>query len=64
MNEELRENVTTGGYEIDSHAVAAAMLTRQRIRLVALGVLVAPQVVDSGPVSVLQDESGALGDVA
>ena len=64
MNEELRENVTTGGYVIDAHAVAAAMLARDRVRSVLLGVLVAPQVVDRGTPSVSQDESAAVGDVA
>lgn len=64
MNEELRENVTTGGYVIDSHAVAAAMLTRERVRSVLLGVLVTPKVVDRAPFSIPQDESAAFGDVA
>jgi hypothetical protein len=65
MNEELRENVTTGGYVIDPHAVAAAMIVHERTRIgLALGVLVAPKVVDHAPVSAPQDESASFGDVA
>jgi hypothetical protein len=65
MNEELRANVTTGGYVIDAHAVAAAMIAHERTRMgLALGVLVAPKVVDHAPFSVPQDESAAYGDVA
>lgn len=65
MNEELRENVTTGGYVIDEHAVAAAMIAHERTRMgLELGMLPAQKVVDHAPVSVPQDESAAFGDVA
>ena len=64
MNEELHENVANGGYVIDTQAVAAAMLTRERIRTAALGVLVAPEPVDRRTGGVLEEDPAAIGDAA
>ena len=65
VNEELRDNVAVGGYVVDVHAVAEAMIKRERQRLALdLGVLVAPQVPERGPVLAPQDEASAFGDAA
>ena len=64
MNEELHQNVTNGGYVIDTKAVAAAMLTHERIRNAALGVLVAPEPLDLGTAGVPEQDPSAFGDAA
>ena len=64
MEHGLRETVEGGGYAIDPRAVAEAMLARDAIRAVALGMLVAPKAVDRGAVGVLEDQTAALGDAA
>jgi hypothetical protein len=64
MDQGLRETVKHGGYVIDTQAVAAAMLSRERIRSAALGVLVAPQSLDLRAVCLPDDDSAAVGDAA
>ena len=64
MKQALNETVASGGYEIDPAAVAAAMLTRECIRRVASGVLVAREPADLAPVGIPEDDAAALGDAA
>lgn len=64
MDEGKRQTVASGGYVIDTHAVAAAMLARERIRAVALAVFEAPEPVDVSAVRAPEDDAAAFGDAA
>lgn len=64
MDKGKRQTVTSGGYVIDTHAVAAAMLTRERIRAAALAVFEAPEPVDVSTVRAPEDDAAAFGDAA
>ena len=58
------DNVVPGGYVVDVDAVAAAMLTHERIRRVASGVLVPAEPVDLATICVPEDQPAAIGDAA
>ena len=67
MDPVLKLTVARGGYQVDPHAVAAAMLAvgRGAIPLRAESdVLVAPEVVEAGAAGTGQDEPAAFGDAA
>jgi hypothetical protein len=64
MSRALTETVASGGYVVDTDAVAAAMLTRERIRQVASGVLVPAEPMDLTAICPPEDDSLAFGDAA
>ncbi len=64
MSKPLTETVASGGYEVDTAAVAAAMLTRARIRRVASGVLVPPEPLELASIHIPEDDAAAFGDAA
>ena len=67
MDPVLKLTVARGGYQVDPHAVAAAMLAvgRGAIPLRAESdVLVAPEVVEGLSAGSDQDEPSAFGDAA
>ena len=63
MSRALTEAVASGGYVVDTEAVAAAMLSHVRIRQVASGVLEATEPVDLA-ICLPEDDSLAFGDAA
>ena len=64
MSKPITETVASGGYVVDTAAVAAAMLTRERIRRAASGVLVAAEPLDIAPICIPEDEATSFGDAA
>lgn len=64
MSNALTETVASGGYVVDTDAVAAAMLSRERIRLVASGVLVPAEPLDLASSCIAEDDAAAFGDAA
>ena len=64
MSRKLNETVASGGYVVDVDAVAAAMLTHERIRRVASGVLVPAEPCDLASICVPEDQPAAIGDAA
>jgi len=64
MSKPTTETVASGGYQVDVEAVAAAMLTHERIRRVASGVLVPAEPGDLASIRVPEDQPAAIGDAA
>jgi hypothetical protein len=64
MSKALTETVASGGYVVDTAAVAAAMLTRDPIRRAASGVFESAQPVDLASLCIPEDDAAAFGDVA
>ena len=64
MSRALTEAVASGGYVVDTEAVAVAMLSHVRIRQVASGVLVPAEPADRAAVCLPEDDSAAFGDAA
>ena len=64
MSEPITDTVVSGGYEVDIDAVAAAMLTHERIRRVASGVLVPAEPADLATICIPDDQPAAIGDAA
>ena len=64
MSNGLTETVASGGYVVDAEAVATAMLSRERIRRVASGMLVPAEPSDLASISIPEDDAAALGDAA
>lgn len=67
MDPALKLTVAQGGYEVDPHAVAAAMLALGRVPFplkTASDVLVAPEVVDGCSAGTPQDQPAAFEGAA
>ena len=64
MSKAIPETVASGGYVVDIDAVAAAMLSHERIRRVASGVLVPAEPLDLASICIPEDEPTAFGDAA
>jgi hypothetical protein len=58
------DTVATGGYVVDVDAVATAMLTHERIRRVASGVLVPAEPSELASICIPDDKPAAIGDAA
>ena len=64
MSKALIEMVASGGYVVDTAAVAAAMLTRDRIRRAASGVFEPLEPLDLSSIFIPEDDAATFGGAA
>jgi len=64
MKKRSTDTIAPSGYVVDVDAVAAAMLTHERIRRVASGVLVPAEPADLATICIPEDQPAAIGDAA